>query len=250
MESKSKLELIAKAKQGDRRAFSRLLELCHNRLHVLVGLRLGPKLRQEVEVDDVLQETYLRAFRSLDRFTWRHEGSFLQWLATIAEHVIRDLARRHGAQKRNGTGGPPVSLGAPLAGGGSSKDLKDLLAANSTSPSRKARRDERFRRLETSLKTLKPAQQEAIVLAWIHGLPIKEVARRMGRSPDAVSMLILRGLRNLRRLFGSTDSLRLPPRTLRSRFKEPGTPDHGPSHGSLPPEDGTPESRGGGDGLP
>jgi hypothetical protein len=110
--------------------------------------------------------------------------------------------------------------------------LLKLLAAKGSSPSKNARRNERFDRLEAALEALSPARREAIILVWIQGLPVKDAARRMGKSPDAVSMLILRGLRNLRKILGKTNSLRLPPRSLLDRF------DGGlPANGSGPPSD-------------
>ncbi len=245
MHSASTANLISRAKKGDQQAFAALVELSQNRLRVLASLRLGSKLREKVEVDDVLQETYLRAYLSLERFTCRNEQAFFQWLGVIAEHVIQNLARRHvGAQKRNCSVEVPLSWMNPADADGRVTGVRDLLAAKISSPSKHLRRDERFERLATALGKLDRDQQEAIILARIHGLPLKEVARKMSRSPDAVSMLILRGLHNLRRIFGSTESLRLPPRSLRSRFPEGVVGSNVPSSSSVrsPIEDGSPRS--------
>ena len=56
--------------------------------------------------------------------------------------------------------------------------------------------------------------REVIYLARIHLLPLKEVGKRMGRSADAVSELLRRALRQLKEIFGDTDSFGLPPKNL------------------------------------
>ena len=88
------------------------------------------------------------------------------------------------------------------------------IAASGVSPSKAERRNERFDRFEAALKQLSPDYRQAILLARIEGLSIEEVARRMKRSPNAVSHILLRALRKLRETFGDTQSLNLPDRRL------------------------------------
>ena len=233
MDAASKHDLVARAKDGDRQAFGVLVEFCHARVRLLVRLRLGAKLGRKVDVDDVLHETYLQAFRTIKTFEWRDDNSFVQWLSAVAERVILNLVRHFGAKKRNWHNCAPLSLGWPGPANGSGGGRGDIVAADVSTPSRDARREERLDRLEAALEELKPEQREAIILTRIHGLPVKEVARRLDKTPEAVSMLILRGLRNLRNIFGSTASLRLPQRGLRSRFPVDPPPGSGPSNGTA-----------------
>jgi RNA polymerase sigma factor (sigma-70 family) len=72
------------------------------------------------------------------------------------------------------------------------------------------RREERWERLEKSLAALSPDHREVIRLARIEGLEVREIAARMGRTPSAVKNLLLRALKELKRSFGDTESLRLP----------------------------------------
>jgi RNA polymerase sigma factor (sigma-70 family) len=74
------------------------------------------------------------------------------------------------------------------------------------------RREERFERLEKALDSLPHDYRTVITLMKVRGLSLKDVARRMGRSPDAVTMLHLRVLRKLRAAYGeaNTESLHLP----------------------------------------
>ena len=187
-------ELIERAQGGDRDAFERLFERYREELDRFIASRLGETLKSRTEISDICQEVFLKAFRSLSTFTWQGERSFFRWLAGIANNLILHLARRGRFSER-------VALQADVPGPG-------------TSPSRHLRREERFDRLEEALRTLSPDHQQVILLTRIQGVPIEEVARRMGRSPKATRQLLWRALQSLRHLFGETGSLHLPERSL------------------------------------
>ena len=89
----STFTLLEKAKAGDEEALSQVFEQYRRRLAVLVHFKLSPQARERSEVDDVVQETCLRAFRDVNRFTYQTPGSFLRWLSSIADHVIVDRVR-------------------------------------------------------------------------------------------------------------------------------------------------------------
>ena len=94
MERKNHMEsLVEEASKGDRQAFDRLTRENYERsrslvLHFLGGIPGG------VSVDDVLQETFLRAYLQIKRFTWEGEDSFFRWLGGIARNVIRELNKK------------------------------------------------------------------------------------------------------------------------------------------------------------
>jgi len=141
-----------------------------------------------------VQETLLRAFQSMDVFRGTDEQTLLSWLLSIAEHLIWNASQKRSFREA------PLSL---------------EVASEAVSASKRLRREERLQRLEESLSRLKPEQREAILLVKIEGLAVKEVARRMGRSEEAVRQLISRGVRELRGKFGETESLHLPEEGLR-----------------------------------
>lgn len=85
--------LVTQARAGDRVAYGRLAERFIEPLRRRVRSRMGAKLRGELDVDDVVQETFRQGLEGIERFAWRGEGSFLRWLGTIAENVIRRRAR-------------------------------------------------------------------------------------------------------------------------------------------------------------
>ncbi|MBI4603525.1 MAG: sigma-70 family RNA polymerase sigma factor [Planctomycetes bacterium] len=188
--------VIEKAQAGDRAAFDALVAAHRDRIERHVRESLGARLRGRCEVDDVLQETFLRAFQSLGRFEWRDEGSFLSWLKTIASHVVLEAASRDARD-----------LSVPLE-----RDVPD----SCVEPEKELRRAERFDRLEAALEGLSPEHRQVIRLARLEKLPLKEVARRMDRTPNAVKQLLWRALQKLQAAFGDTESLHLPPRSLES----------------------------------
>jgi len=111
-----------------------------------------------------------------------------------------------------------VSLQAPVrTESGGVGELVDLLRKTMTSPSEAVRRDERFDRLEKALEHLSPDHRRVIFLARVQELDTEEVARKMGRTPEAVSMLLYRALLKLRAAFGSTESSGLPQRSLEEK---------------------------------
>ena len=213
-------DLVEKAQASDRSAFNRLSSESGSRLTAFVRSRLGEALRSRHEVEDVVQETLLRAYRSIGRFQWQGDGSFLRWAISIADLLIRDLAR---AAAR------PVNSPA---------DLTRDLPTDTFPPERGLRREERFDRFERAYHALSPEHQEVIHLARLEGLRMSEVAERLGRSQSAVRHLLLRALEKLRAAFGEeTESLHLPPRRIDARRGtgevESRDPDQGGRHGSV-----------------
>jgi RNA polymerase sigma-70 factor (ECF subfamily) len=185
-------DLIRDAQNGLRSAQAVLIERHEAALQVFVERRIGSHLQTHVEAKDVVQETLARALQILSTFEWRGEGSFLRWLKAIASNEILRLAKRERRREF-------ISI-----------ELTDEPAGGS-SPSRGVRREERFARLESALEGLSPDHREVIVLARIQGLRLAEVAKRMGRSPNAVAQLLGRALSKLKDAFGDTESLSLPP---------------------------------------
>jgi RNA polymerase sigma-70 factor (ECF subfamily) len=196
--------LVAKARDGDRVAFDELVEKYRPRLAARIRARIGPRLAQELDAEDLLQGTFLRAYETIGRFEWRAEDSFYRWLGGIAQHLIWNVWQKQRADQL--------------------RLVRDMTASG-TSPSKVARRNERFDRLQEALLGLSPDHRKVIELSRIEGLKVKEIAERMGRSPEAVRKLILRALDDLKRIFGETESFHLPARRLGPEADhDPGRP--------------------------
>ena len=185
--------LVERARRGDAGAFEALIAASRQTLATYVRVRIGEHLRHRLDVEDVLQESFVQAWKSMASFRWTGDRCFERWLAGIAEHVILKTARRRGDQilyvKREADGSQP-------------------------SPSTAMRRDERFKRFEDALHHLSPDHRQAILLVRIQGLSFKEAGERMGRTAKSVMHLVARGLKKLKENFGDTESYHLPQRAF------------------------------------
>ena len=179
------LGLVQRVQAGDRAAFDGLFEKYRRRLAVLIHYKLSPELRASLEVDDVLQETLLRAWRDIDRFHYRAPGSFLSWLASIADHVIVDAARYRGRERRAGDATPLSRAPEP---------------ADTRTPSRLLSQKENVDALLARLDALPDDYRQAILLARIEGLSTAEMAERLGKSREAASLLLHRAVKRFRNL--------------------------------------------------
>lgn len=183
--------LIARVKGGDREAFTRLFEKYRARLAVLIHYRMGLQMLRFVEVDDILQETLLKAFRDIHQFTYTSPGSFLKWLSQIADHVLADLARSQGRQKRRA---------AEIVRFRSASNPQGPEPVDSKTPSRLFAENEKVARLLENLNSLPEDYRQAILLAKIEGLSTREVAERLGKSSAATALLLHRALKRFRTL--------------------------------------------------
>ena len=86
--------LLDRARAGDREAFDALCREHSDHLTTLVRRRLGAELGAKLEPEDILQETFLRAFETIGVFRGQDERSFLSWLASIAEHLIWNASQK------------------------------------------------------------------------------------------------------------------------------------------------------------
>jgi RNA polymerase sigma-70 factor (ECF subfamily) len=187
----SSFDLIGRIKEGDREAVSILFEKHRRRLAVLAHYRLGARLRGLVEVDDLLQETLLRAFVQLDRFEYRSPGSFLRWLSRILDHVAADAARHHGRQKRDAAALLPLR----------SPSLPDgHEPVDSRTPSRILAQDEGLRALLRDLDALPDDYRAVILFAKFEGLSTEEIASQMGKSRQAAALLLHRAIKRFRQI--------------------------------------------------
>jgi RNA polymerase sigma-70 factor, ECF subfamily len=183
--------LIERIRNGDGEAFTALFNRYRPRLAVLIHYRMGLELRRLVEVDDILQETLLKAFRDFDQFTYRSPGSFMSWLARIADHVMADLARSQGRQKRHAV----EMLRFRSASNPSGPEPVD-----SKTPSRVLAEEESVRGLLEKLNSLPDDYRQAILLMKVEGLSTQEAAERLGKSNQATALLLHRALKRFRSL--------------------------------------------------
>ncbi|MCB9898354.1 MAG: sigma-70 family RNA polymerase sigma factor [Planctomycetes bacterium] len=95
------IELVERAQSGDLEAYNRLFERYYERVLRIVKIRLGPRARSYVEAEDIVQETFIAAVRTFERFEMRSESSLINWMAKLAEHKIKESVDYFHAQKRD-----------------------------------------------------------------------------------------------------------------------------------------------------
>jgi RNA polymerase sigma-70 factor, ECF subfamily len=186
-------QLLERAVGGDREALGRLLDAQRSPLHRLARRQLEGRIAARVDASDVIQQTFLEAYRSFPQFAGQNPGELVAWLRTILDHKVAAAIRDHTLlQKRNM--GRERSIDDSAAGA----PLKQELDAGLSSPSQKAIRGEEAVRLTHALTSLPEDQREAVRLRHLEGWPVAEIARHLNRTPAATAGLIKRGMHALR----------------------------------------------------
>ena len=184
------IELIRCARQGDRDAIERLVAHYYGRVRPIVRARLGRALRRRVDSNDILQETFVDAVGSIDRFEAGGGSSLLAWLTRIAELRVREASQKASAAKRDVA--REVRLGPEQAGGCGFEPF------DSTTPSRLAVRAEGEALVLCALEELADEQREAILLRVYAESSWSEIARALGKpTPGAARMLHARAMARL-----------------------------------------------------
>jgi RNA polymerase sigma-70 factor (ECF subfamily) len=169
------------------------LERYREYLHLLARMQLNPRLASKIAPSDVVQQTLLRAHEKRDQY----RGSAAElagWLRAILASTLAEAARNFGRQQRDA--GLERSLQASLDD--SSAKLERWLAAEQSSPSQQAQREEALARLAQALAELPEEQRTVVELRHLQGMPVAAIAAHVGRSEASVAGLLRRGLQRLR----------------------------------------------------
>jgi RNA polymerase sigma-70 factor (ECF subfamily) len=132
----------------------------------------------------------------LGQFRGSSEGELVCWLQEVFHTTLLDMLRNAFAGKRT----PELEV-ALAAANESSARLERFLADTAASPSRLAEGREVLLRFAAAVEQLPPEQQDAVLLRDVHGLSVKEISERMGRTEKAVAGLLARGRLALRAAF-------------------------------------------------
>jgi RNA polymerase sigma-70 factor (ECF subfamily) len=174
-----------------------LLDRYREYLNLLARLQLDPRLRGKLDPSDIVQETLLKAHEKGGQYRGQSEGEELAWLRQILVSQLGAAVRRFlQADKRS------LGMEVPLQGflEQSSARLEALLAADQSSPSQRAMRQEDLLLLADALARLPEEQRAAVELHHLHGLSVVNIAGELKRSESAVGGLLRRGLKKLREL--------------------------------------------------
>jgi RNA polymerase sigma-70 factor (ECF subfamily) len=165
-------------------------------LLLLARACLGPPERAALAPSDIVQQTLLEAHRKRDQFRGQSDAELAGWLRQMLRFCVADAFRAQGRAKRD----PARERSLEAALEESSSRLEAWLAADQSSPSQRADREEELIRLASALAQLPEDQRQAVELKHLAGYSVAAIAQEMGRSETAVGGLLRRGMTRLREL--------------------------------------------------
>jgi len=167
--------LVARAQSGDIDVVGEL----YDRYHVSIFRYLYYRVGDRQAAEDLTSEVFLRMIRSLNAYRPQNVA-FEAWLFQIARNLAIDYYRKM-------NNGNMTSLEEHL--GSSTEDPESSLEHSLTSEL-----------LTKALARLNEVQRDVIVLRFINGLPIAQVAQALHKSEDSIKALQRRGLSALREI--------------------------------------------------
>jgi len=185
-------ETVAQARAGDADAFRRLVER-HSRNVFRLAYRMT---RNEHDAEDVVQEAFLKAYRSLDRFEERsHFGS---WIYRIAANCAYDSLR---ARERRQESADSVAI--EDASNGPAE-----LPSGAPAADRLVFGGEVRRRLELAMLRMSALEKSAFSLRHFEGMSIEEIGRALDLDASAAKQSVFRAVRKVRQALGRDPGLR------------------------------------------
>jgi RNA polymerase sigma-70 factor (ECF subfamily) len=175
--------LVAQAREGDTRAFGELVRRYEGKI-----FRLAQHVTQNREdAEDVLQETFLKAYEHLDQF--KGDSKFYTWIVRIAVNQALMKLRRRKTDKS-------VSLDETIDTG--EDTITREIAAWDEDPEQRFSREELGEILDTAVESLEPPYRSVFVLRDIEELSTEETAEALNLSVPAVKSRLLRARLQLR----------------------------------------------------
>jgi RNA polymerase sigma-70 factor (ECF subfamily) len=185
-------DLMERYVDGDERAFASL----HRRLEPRVRARLGRMLRDEALVEDLVQQTFMRAHQARTRYaagTTQADKAVEGWYLAIARNVALDHLRHTYRRERRhsvlAARGEVEGMGVPEA----IANPEELRIADEIA-------DERARSVRFAIEQLPASQREVVTLHKLRGLGMTEIAERIGVRPGALRVRAHRAYKALARL--------------------------------------------------
>jgi RNA polymerase sigma-70 factor (subfamily 1) len=195
-------ELLSRARAGETEALGELCALYGNYLRMVVRSGMGQRLRERVEVSDVVQDVLVEVVRQFPRFNGQNDAALLGWLRRLAGQRLADQARYHCRSKRGGVGMALALNGASESGGladqGSGR-LLDRLALSQTSPSQVVSKREQFDLLADALAGLAEPEADVLWLYFAESLTFEAIGQRLNLKRKSVSRIVGQGLKKLKR---------------------------------------------------
>jgi RNA polymerase sigma-70 factor (ECF subfamily) len=180
MDATEAAAVLARARQGDSDAFRALVEQ-HSRSVFRLAFRMTGN---EQDAEDVVQESFLRAYRQLGRFESR--ANFGTWLYRIVSNCSVDLMRSKQARHDQ------------VRGDSLDESAMELPAADVPGPERMAQSAEIETRVQRALRELSPLERAAFTLRHYEGRSIDEISATLGLGTSAAKHSVFRAVKKLR----------------------------------------------------
>ncbi|HEX4165721.1 MAG TPA: RNA polymerase sigma factor [Bryobacteraceae bacterium] len=175
-------EAAEEVRKGNQRAFRVLVER-----HTPPVFRLAFLMtNNEQDAEDVVQETFLRSYRHIDKFDGR--AAFGSWLHRICVNCSLNLIRTRKNRKEQ----------LPDLNDETGFNWLDQVTAGSPSPERLTESGQIAAMLGPALDMLTESERAAFILRHYEGSPIEAIAQTLGVQPGAAKQTIHRAVRKLR----------------------------------------------------
>ncbi len=181
--------LVSRTLAGDDEAYEDLVRLYYDRIRGL----LYHHLHREDELDDALQEIFVKAFQALPRF--RRRSNFYTWLYRIASNYCIDRLRKRRLET--------VSLDVD-----ETRDAIEAgLPAGPETPDERMGRMERVGMVRIALGKLEPLHQNILVLRELQGLSYEEICESLDIGMGTVKSRLARARAELKKILTEMDVL-------------------------------------------
>jgi RNA polymerase sigma-70 factor (ECF subfamily) len=174
---------VALVRAGDRDAFRPIVERYSEMLFKLAYRMTG----NEAEAEEVVQETFLRAYRKLGSFDGR--SSVATWLFRIATNCCLDLLDRRKLQPQLFATDPNEDEGAPV----------ERVCSEQPNPERLAYNTEIQSSIHAAMQSLTNVERTAFVLRHVEGCSIKEIAATLNVRSPAARQSLFRAVEKMRK---------------------------------------------------
>ena len=167
-------ELLARCQAGEPAALRAFVERYQRAVFALLSRTLG---RHE-ELEDLAQETFLRAIRALPTFHADGAARLSTWLLTIATRLALDACRKRTRQQRPSLAAEPLSA---------------------STPEHEVQRSQLREEIASAIDELPSDQRAAFVLAEFHGFSLEDIASALDTRPSTIKTRLFRAREKLSR---------------------------------------------------
>lgn len=174
------VRLMMKVRDGDAKAFERLVELNQR---AVIGT-VARMLNNLDDAHDIAQQVFIRVWRSAARY--EPSAKFTTWLFTITRNLVFNEMRRR-TRKRE------VSIEAQME-----EHHLDHAAPERSNPDIQAQQEELERAIDAAIQTLPEKQRMAVALRKFEDMPYEEICVVLGMSLSAVKSLLFRARNDLK----------------------------------------------------